>query len=84
MTANYYDVLLGFDGLHNGGTKLYDVKEVADFILTHDSGFITEADGNPLLEFSDRNICECHDLRFNQVLMAELRKGEGFEDRYQW
>ena len=36
MTENYYDVLLGFSDelCDDEGTKLYSVKEVADFIHT--------------------------------------------------
>lgn len=54
MTENYYDVLLGFSNeeetITSEGTKLYSVKEVADFIHTHNGGYITEKDGTPLLE----------------------------------
>ena len=85
MTENYYDVLLGFsDELDDKSTELYSVKEVADFIHTHGGGYITETDGTPLLEFENGEIDECNDMRFRDELMAELRKGEGFEDRYQW
>ena len=85
-TENYYNVLLGFsDELCDyEGTKLYSVKEVADFILTHNCGYIAEEDGTPLLEFENGEIDECNDMRFRDELMAELRKGEGFEERYQW
>ena len=83
MTENYYDVLLGFsDELDDKSTELYSVKEVADFIHTHGGGYIAEADGTPLLEFENGEIDECTDMRFRDELMAELRKGEGFEDRY--
>ena len=85
MTENYYDVLLGFsDELDDKSTELYSVKEVADFIHTHDCGYIAETDGTPLLEFENGEIDECNDMRFRDELMAELRKGEGFEDRYRW
>ena len=85
MTENYYDVLLGFsDELDDKSTELYSVKEVADFIHTHGGGYITETDGTPLLKFENGEIDECTDMRFRDELMAELRKGEGFEDRYQW
>ena len=86
MTVNYYNVLLGFSDelCDDEGTKLYSVKEVADFIHTHDCGYIAEADGTPLLEFENGEIDECTDMRFRDELMAELRKGEGFEDRYRW
>ena len=86
MTENYYDVLLGFSDelCDDEGTKLFSVKEVADFIHTNGGGYITEEDGTPLLEFENGEIDECTDMRFRDELMAELRKGEGFEDRYQW
>lgn len=86
MTENYYDVLLGFrdeiDSVVSEGTRLYSMKEVADFIHTHDGGYITEEDGTPLLEIRNRDFEFCNDMRFKQELMAELRKGDGFEDRY--
>ena len=86
MTENYYDVLLGFSDelCDDEGTKLFSVKEVADFIHTNGGGYITEEDGTPLLEFEHGEIDECTDMRFRDELMAELRKGEGFEDRYRW
>ena len=80
----YYDMLLGHIGLYDEGKKLHSVKEVADFILTHNCGYIAEEDGTPLLEFDSGEIDECTDMQFRDELMAELRKGEGFEDRYQW
>ena len=84
MTDMIYNTLLGHTGLYDEGEKLHSVKEVADFILTHDCGYIAEADGTPLLEFDSGEIDECTDMQFRDELMAELRKGEGFEDRYQW
>ena len=84
MTDMYYDTLLGHTGLYDEGKKLHSMKEVADFIHTHDCGYIAEADGTPLLEFENGEIDECNDMRFRDELMAELRKGEGFEDRYRW
>ena len=86
MTENYYDVLLGFSDelCDDEGTKLFSVKEVADFIHTHDCGYIAEADGTPLLDFDSGKIDECTDMQFRDELMAELRKSEGFEDRYRW
>ena len=86
MTENYYDVLLGFSDelCDDEGTKLFSVKEVADFIHTNGGGYITEEDGTPLLEFDSGEIDECTDMQFRDELMAELRKSEGFEDRYRW
>ena len=48
MTDMIYNTLLGHTGLYDEGEKLHSVKEVADFILTHDCGYIAEADGTPL------------------------------------
>ncbi len=84
MTDMIYNTLLGHTGLYDEGEKLHSVKEVADFIHIHDCGYIAEADGTPLLEFENDEIDECNDMRFRDELMTELRKGEGFEDRYQW
>ena len=84
MTDMIYNTLLGHTGLYDEGEKLHSVKEVADFILTHNCGYIAEADGTPLLEFGSGEIDECTDMQFRNELMAELRKSEGFEGRYQW
>ena len=84
MTDMTYNTLLGHTGLYDEGEKLHSVKEVADFILTHNCGYIAEEDGTPLLEFDSGEIDECTDMQLRYALMAELRKGEGFEDRYQW
>ena len=59
-------------------------KDCLLYTSTHDCGYIAEADGTPLLEFDSGEIDECTDMQFRDELMAELRKGEGFEDRYQW
>ena len=59
-----YEKLLGHTGLYDEGEKLHSVKEVADFILTHDCGYIAEADGTPLLEFDSGEIDECTDMQF--------------------
>ena len=84
MTENYYGVLLGYANelFDYEGTKLFSVKEVADFIHTHGGGFITEEDGTPLLQIRNRDFEFCNDMRYKYELMAQLRKGEGFEDRY--
>ena len=82
MTEMYYDMLLGHIGLYDEGEKLHSVKEVADFIHTQHCGYIAEADGTTLLKFENSEIDECTDMRFRDELMAELRKGAGFEDRY--
>lgn len=84
MTDMTYNTLLGHTGLYDEGEKLHSVKEVADFILTHNCGYIAEEDGTPLLEFGSGEIDECTDMQFRDELMAELRKSEGFEGRYQW
>ena len=83
MTENNYDVLIGFlDELcDDEGVKLYCVKDVADFIHTMGGGYITEADGTPLLEIQERDFVFCNDVHYKYALMAELRKGKGFEDR---
>ena len=84
MTDMIYNTLLGHTGLYDEGEKLHSVKEVADFIHIHDCGYIAEADGTLLLEFGSGEIDECTDMQFRDELMAELRKSEGFEGRYQW
>lgn len=81
-TEMLYDVLYGYSGLVAERTELHSVKDVADFIHTQHCGYIAEADGTPLLEFENGEIDECTDMRFRDELMAGLRKGEGFEDRY--
>ena len=81
-TDMMYEVLYGYSGLAAEGVQLNGVKEVADFIHTQHCGYIAEADGTTLLEFENGEIDECTDMRFRDELMAELRKGEGFEDRY--
>ncbi len=84
MTANYYDVLFGYiNELDDESTMLCDEKEVADFILTHDSGYITEEDGVPLLAFKNGKFEYCNDIRYRAKLIKELRKNEGFDKRYQ-
>lgn len=77
----YYDMLLGHVRLYDESIQLNNLKEVADFIHTHDYGYIAEADDTPLLKFENGEIKECADMRFRDELMAELRKGEGFEER---
>ena len=78
----YYDMLLGHVGLYDEGKKLHSMKEVADFIHTHDCGYIAEAAGTPLLEFENGGVATIENAWILHELMAELRKGEGFEDRY--
>ena len=84
MTDMTYNTLLGHTGLYDEGEKLHSVKEVADFLHTQHCGYIAEEDGTPLLEFDSGEIDECTDMQFRDELMAELRKSDGFEDRYQW
>lgn len=55
---------------------------MADFLLTHDGGIITEPDGAVLLEAEDREFVSCTDSEYRDELMRELRKSEGFEDRF--
>lgn len=43
---------------------------------------ITEEDGTPLLEIWDGKMEYCKDMQYRELLMAELRKYEGFEDRH--
>ena len=84
ITGIYYGKLLGHIGLYDEGEQLHSMKDAADFIHTDDCGYIAEADGTPLLEFENGVINECTDMRFRDELMEELRKGEGFEDRYNY
>lgn len=60
------------------------MEEVADFILTHGDVRITEEDGTPLLETERGELLYCNDMQYRDELVTELRKGEGFEDRYRW
>ena len=45
-------------------TPLCSVEEVADFLLTHDGGIITEPDGAVLLEIEDRKFAYCTDSEY--------------------
>ena len=76
------DVLFGSTRLSFEETRLCSVKEVADFILTHGDVLITEEDRMPLLETERGVLLYCNDMQYRDELMSELRKGEGFEDRY--
>ena len=55
---------------------------MADFLLTHYGGIITEPDGAVLLEVGDREFVFCTDSEYKDELMREMRKSEGFEDRF--
>ena len=79
-----YNTLLGHTGLYDEGEKLHSVKEVADFIHTHDGGMITTQNDEPLLEIWHGEFEYCNDMELKNELMSELRKGEGFEDRYEF
>lgn len=84
MKTEQYEIFFGFAKLTFEETELHGVKEVADFILTHNNGgLIIEKDGTPLLEFGNGEIYDCRDMQYKDKLMIELRKGEGFEDRDQ-
>ena len=63
MTEMYYDMLLGHTGLYDEGKKLHSMKEVADFIHTHDCGYIAEADGTPLLAKSYQFVIICPKIK---------------------
>lgn len=82
MTTKQYETLLGYTESAFEETRLHGVKEVADFIITHGGGMITEEDGTPLLEIWDGKFEYCNDMQYCELLMAELRKCEGFEDRH--
>lgn len=75
------DVLFGSTRSSFEGTRLYSVKEVADFILTHGDVLITEEDGAPLLEIKQGDFLYCNYMQYRDELMSELRKSEGFEER---
>lgn len=81
-TDMMYGVLYGYSGLASEGVQLDGVKEVADYILTHSGGMVAEEDGTPLLEIWDGKFEYCNDMQYRELLMAELRKYEGFEDRH--
>jgi len=46
------------------GARLYNLKEVADFIHVMGGGYITEDDGTPLLEIKERDFVFCNDMRY--------------------
>ena len=80
---NRYKLLYGLSLFEaNDRTPLYSVEEVADFLLTHDGGIITEPDGAVLLEVEGREFVYYTDSEYRDELMRELRKSEGFEDRF--
>ena len=55
QTDNRYTLLYGLTLFEpDDRTPLCSVEEVADFLLTHDGGIITEPDGAVLLEVEDR------------------------------
>lgn len=55
QTDNRYTLLYGLSLFEpDDRTPLCSVEEVADFLLTHDGGIITEPDGAVLLEVEDR------------------------------
>jgi len=83
QTDNRYKLLYGLSLFETDDrTPLYSVEEVADFLLTHDGGIITEPDGAVLLEVEDREFVYYTDSEYRDELMRELRKSEGFEDRF--
>lgn len=83
QTDNRYTLLYGLTLFEpDDRTPLCSVEEVADFLLTHDGGIITEPDGAVLLEVEDREFVFCTDSEYKDELMRELRKSEGFEDRF--
>lgn len=83
QTDNRYKLLYGLSLFEpDDRTPLYSVEEVADFLLTHDGGIITEPDGAVLLEVEDQEFVSCTDTEYRDELMRELRKSEGFEDRF--
>lgn len=83
QTDNRYKLLYGLTLFEpDDRTPLCSVEEVTDFLLTHDGGIITEPDGAVLLEVEDREFVFCTDSEYKDELMRELRKSEGFEDRF--
>ena len=75
QTDNRYTLLYGLTLFEpDDRTPLCSVEEVADFLLTHDGGIITEPE--------DREFVFCTDSEYKDELMRELRKSEGFEDRF--
>ena len=83
QTDNRYKLLYGLTLFETDDrTPLCSVEEVADFLLTHDGGIITEPDGAVLLEVEDREFVSCTDSEYRDELMREMRKSEGFEDRF--
>ena len=81
MTETIETTLIGYAGLFGRGEILHGVVEVADFIQTKEFGVITDIDGDIVLEFEDCKIKYCNDMLFKHELIAELRKGEGFDGR---
>ena len=80
QTDNRYTLLYGLTLFEpDDRTPLCSVEEVADFLLTHYGGIITEPDGAVLLEVEDREFVFCTDSEYKDELMREMRKSEGFE-----
>ena len=83
QTDNRYTLLYGLTLFEpDDRTPLCSVEEAADFLLTHNGGIITEPDGAVLLKVEDREFVSCTDTEYRDELMRELRKSEGFEDRF--
>lgn len=80
-TDMMYEVLYGYSEIATEGVQLKSVKEVADFIITHDGGIIAEEDGTPFLEICNGEFAYCNDMQFKYEFISELRKNEGFENR---
>ena len=72
QTDNRYKLLYGLSLFEpDDRTPLCSVEEVADFLLTHDGGIITEPDGAVLLEAEDREFVSCTD--------SEMSSWQNFE-----
>lgn len=76
-----FDVLFGSTRSSFEETRLCNVTEATDFILTHGDVLITEEDGTPLLETERGVLLYCNDMQYRDELMSELRRSEGFEER---
>ena len=67
------------------GTPLLQIAYGNYFEISEESDFYSNIEDNTLRNEGE-GMCFvfCNDMRYKYALMSELRKGEGFEDRYQW
>ena len=80
------------DFIHSHGGGLITEADGTPLIKIANGNYFQESDETDLyVDLDDDTICNegvgmyivfCNDMRYKYELMQELRKGEGFEDRY--